>query len=179
MRAGGTLLLLPGIMPQSLSDNTGVPGAEARYVFVYGTLRRGGSNDITRLQPAPRYIARAGVMGVLYHLGHYPGVQLGGTCPVWGEIYGISPELERRLDEIEQILPEPTGEYDKREMLIEVAREELAEGLNDMAPGAAAVRLRCIVYEINPDRIIGRASIESGDWIKSTAPPALVEAARP
>ncbi len=177
MHTGGCAALLPGIMPQSLPYNAGVPDADARYVFVYGTLRRGGSNDITRLQPAPRFIARAGVMGVLYHLGHYPGVQLGGTCKVWGEIYAISPELERRLDEIEQVLPEPTGEYEKREMVVEVAREELAEGL-DTATGAA-VRLRCIVYEINPDRIVGRASIDSGDWIKSTAPSALVEAARP
>jgi gamma-glutamylcyclotransferase (GGCT)/AIG2-like uncharacterized protein YtfP len=166
-------------MPQSSPDNPHVPEPSARYVFVYGTLRRGGSNDITRLQPAPRYIGRAGVMGVLYHLGHYPGVQLGGTCQVWGEIYAISPALERRLDEIEQVLPEPTGEYDKREMLVEVAREDLANGMPAMVADAPAVQLRCIVYEINPDRIVGRASIESGDWIKSTAPSALVEAAKP
>ena len=156
-----------------------MPGDASRYVFVYGTLRRGGSNDITRLQPAPRYIGRAGVMGVLYHLGHYPGVQLGGTCQVWGEVYAISLELERRLDEIEQVLPEPTGEYEKREMQVLVARVELADDLQAVAPAGEGVKLSCIVYEINPDRIVGRASIDSGDWIKSTAPAALVEAARP
>jgi gamma-glutamylcyclotransferase (GGCT)/AIG2-like uncharacterized protein YtfP len=166
-------------MPQSSPDNSPSHNDGTRYVFVYGTLRRGGSNDITRLQPAPRYIGQAGVMGVLYHLGHYPGVQLGGTCRVWGEIYAIAPELERQLDEIEQVLPEPTGEYEKREMMIEVARAELADELQPMAPVGDGLKLNCIVYEINPDRIVGRASIDSGDWIKSTAPAALVEAARP
>ncbi len=35
------------------------------HVFVYGTLRRGEVNDITRLQPAPHYIGPARVQGGL------------------------------------------------------------------------------------------------------------------
>lgn len=166
-------------MPQSPSENSLAPGAPARYVFVYGTLRRGGANDITRLQPAPRYMGRASVLGVMYHLGDYPGVQLGGTCRVWGEIYGISPELERRLDEIEQVWPQQTGEYDKREMCVALAQSELADDLRAELQMGEGLTLTCIVYEINPERVTGRASIDSGDWIKSTAPPVLVEAARP
>ena len=59
------------MMPDESSPET-LP----RHVFVYGTLRQTGSNDITRLQPAPRFIGRAVVAGVLYHLGAYPGLVL-------------------------------------------------------------------------------------------------------
>ena len=65
-----------------------------RCVFVYGTLRRGGSNDITRLRPAPRFLGKAQVQGVLYHLGAYPGMALGGSHWVQGEVYAIAPALE-------------------------------------------------------------------------------------
>ena len=49
----------------------------ARYVFVYGTLRRGDDNDITRLLPSPQYVGDTVINGVMYHLGAYPGVILG------------------------------------------------------------------------------------------------------
>ena len=54
-----------------------VPPAATRHVFVYGTLRRGGSNDITRLAPAPRFVGSAQLAGQMYDLGAYPGLILG------------------------------------------------------------------------------------------------------
>ena len=72
----------------------------ARYVFVYGTLRRGGSNDINRLAPAPVWVGEASIAGTLYDFGRYPGVVLGGEGRVVGEVYGIDASLERVLDEI-------------------------------------------------------------------------------
>ena len=60
------------------------PARQPRCVFVYGTLRRGGSNDITRLKPSPRYAGPSQVAGVLYHLGAYPGMLLGGERWVVG-----------------------------------------------------------------------------------------------
>ena len=60
------------------------PVAAPRHVFVYGTLRRGGSNDITRLLPAPRWVGFAQVAGMLFHLGAYPGMTLGGDRAVHG-----------------------------------------------------------------------------------------------
>ena len=124
--------------------------APADHVFVYGTLRRGQANDITRLVPAPRFIAPATVSGTLYDLGAYPGLVLGQGGPVQGEVYAITPALERQLDEIEEIYPQRRDEYRKRRINV-----VLPEG-----------PLECIVYEINPAYVVGAAAIPGGDWIQ-------------
>ncbi len=41
------------------------PMSRESHVFVYGTLRRGEVNDITRLRPAPRFVGDAHVAGLL------------------------------------------------------------------------------------------------------------------
>lgn len=65
---------------------------------------------------APRYLGRARIRGVLYDLGSYPGLALGGTDPdpVPGDVYAITPELERQLDVIEAVAPVSSGEYARR-----------------------------------------------------------------
>jgi gamma-glutamylcyclotransferase (GGCT)/AIG2-like uncharacterized protein YtfP len=128
-----------------------MPEALSRHVFVYGTLRRGGRNDINRLRPAPQYVAMGEVQGVLYHLDWYPGLTLGGeeAVTVVGEVYRITPELEAVLDRIEQIVPGADSEYFKREVDVNVEARVIA----------------CLVYEINPARIRGRQVIGHGDWI--------------
>ena len=123
-----------------------------RRVFVYGTLRRGQSNDINRKLPAPKYLGRARVNGVMFHLGAYPGVVLGGPRWVQGEVYEVTPALERALDELEGVLPTPTGEYFKREVPVSWA-------------GQSA---RCLVYEINPLFLNDREEILSGDWCNAS-----------
>jgi gamma-glutamylcyclotransferase (GGCT)/AIG2-like uncharacterized protein YtfP len=50
-----------------------MPEAPERLVFVYGTLRRGGRNDINRLRPPPQYVGMGEVQGRLYHFDSYPG----------------------------------------------------------------------------------------------------------
>lgn len=133
--------------------------ATTRHVFVYGTLRRGDVRDITRLRPAPRFIGMASVAGVLYDLGPYPGVVLGGSGRVRGEVYAISAELERQLDAIEEVFPQRTGEYSKQE----------AGVLLDESPvstGSAAALLQCLVYEINPELVAGKKVVPSGDWLE-------------
>jgi len=122
------------------------------HVFVYGTLRCGEVRDITRLCPAPQFIGMGSVAGVLYDLGPYPGLRLGGAGRVTGEVYAIPAELERLLDEIEEVWPQQTGEYSKREVTVQM----------DDVP-AAAGRV-CLVYEINAARLVGCAVITSGDW---------------
>ncbi len=129
------------------------PSTPLRCVFVYGTLRRGGSNDITRLRPAPRFVGMSRIAGTLHHLGSYPGVVLGGAASVVGEVYAIESALEQRLDEIEEILGEPGDEYFKRELSLEV----------DGRP------VDCLVYEINPRRIEGAPCIDCGDWMVEVA----------
>ena len=119
------------------------------YVFVYGTLRRGQERDINRLQPAPLFMGNSQTKGTLYDLGNYPGVRLGGVQWVQGEVYQITPELERQLDEIEEVWPQQTGEYVRREVAVQCAGRELM----------------CLVYEASAKRLQGRAVIEGGDWV--------------
>lgn len=128
-----------------------MPEAPERLVFVYGTLRRGGRNDINRLQPAPHYVGMGEVRGILYRIDWYPGLTLGGeeAVTVVGEVYRITPELEVVLDAIEQIVPGADSEYFKREVDVFV----------DGKP------LHCLLYEINPARVRGRQAIGHGDWI--------------
>lgn len=139
-----------------------------RCVFVYGTLRRTGRNDITRLLPAPRFMGTACVPGVLYHLGAYPGMALGmegsnggdlwdgndtatHTHAVQGEVYAIEPALEAVLDEIEGLGAQPTDEYAKREITVRVRGEVLP----------------CLVYEINPRHVVTAPVIAHGDWLRA------------
>jgi gamma-glutamylcyclotransferase (GGCT)/AIG2-like uncharacterized protein YtfP len=128
-----------------------MPQAPERLVFVYGTLRRGGRNDINRLVPVPEYVGMGEVRGVLYHIDWYPGLTLGGeeAVTVVGEVYRIGAQLEAVLDAIEQIVPGAESEYFKREVDVQV----------DGRP------LQCLVYEINPARVRDKQVIGHGDWI--------------
>lgn len=123
-----------------------------RHVFVYGTLRKGGRNDINRLLPAPRYVGMGEVKGSLYHFDWYPGLALGGdeAVTVVGEVYAVTPALEAVLDRIEGIVPGEGSEYFKRDLEIEVE-------------GRA---MQCFLYEINPLHARGRQRLAHGDWIR-------------
>jgi gamma-glutamylcyclotransferase (GGCT)/AIG2-like uncharacterized protein YtfP len=122
-------------------------------VFVYGTLRKGESNDITRLTPPPIWVGQASIAGRLFHLGRYPGIILGGSQQVVGEIYRIDAELELKLDEIEMLYPTATDEYFKRRVAVQFKNQPLD----------------CIVYEINPSYTTGKPVIEHGDWVRRHA----------
>lgn len=134
-------------MPSSTSSTTLNPSR--RCVFVYGTLREGDDNDITRLHPPPRFVGHARVLGTLYHLGRYPGLMLEGSTSVVGEVYEITPELEQVLDEIESIYPQQSNEYFKKTLPILV--------------GGTA--MDCLVYLINPDFTVGKPILSRGDWV--------------
>jgi gamma-glutamylcyclotransferase (GGCT)/AIG2-like uncharacterized protein YtfP len=123
------------------------------HVFVYGTLRRHGRNDIARFRPAPVFVGEASIAGTLYDLGAYPGVVLGGAGRVKGEIYRIEPEVEAALDRLEEVADDDSGEYVRRQVRV----------------AFGARRLDCLVYEIHPTRIVGCRVIESGDWIAHMA----------
>ena len=149
--------LAPRLTGHATAPTNATPGI-ARYVFVYGTLRRGDDNDITRLLPTPQYVGDAVIAGVMYHLGAYPGLILappaGGQGvrigPIIGEVYAIQPALEAKLDEIEMIYPQQRDVYFKRDIQVKVAGQ----------------RLDCIVYEINPAYVENKPVIGSGDWVK-------------
>lgn len=69
-------------------------------VFVYGTLRRGGSNHF-RMDGA-EFISSATVRARLYRIDWYPGLVLDDAGDdVIGEIYQVSAELMKQLDAYE------------------------------------------------------------------------------
>ncbi|MCZ8258425.1 MAG: gamma-glutamylcyclotransferase [Polaromonas sp.] len=138
-----------------------MPQPSPRYVFVYGTLRKGEERDINRMRPAPRWIGRGSVAGVMHHLGRYPGLVLGGEGSVHGEVYAVEAELERVLDEIEEVWPQQTGEYAKREVAVLLDAPGASSG-----PGDAVRELVCLLYEIAPEHTQGKPIIASGDWVE-------------
>lgn len=71
-------------------------------VFVYGTLRRGGSNHF-RMAGA-EFITAGTIAGRMYRINWYPGLVLdeaGGE--IHGEVYAASPERLAALDLFEGI----------------------------------------------------------------------------
>lgn len=69
-------------------------------VFVYGTLRSGGSNHF-RMQQA-RFVSAARVLGRLYRIDWYPGLVLdseGGW--ISGELFAVDASLLAALDAFE------------------------------------------------------------------------------
>ena len=129
-----------------------------RYVFVYGTLRKGEQRDINLLLPTPAFVGNSHVRGVLYDLGAYPGLRLlaesedAAGIDVVGEVYEITPALEQLLDEIEEVWPQATGEYAKREL--------------EFAVGDVQAPVGCLVYEVSQACSQGRPVIAGGDWVQ-------------
>ncbi|MES2400869.1 MAG: gamma-glutamylcyclotransferase family protein [Pseudomonadota bacterium] len=130
----------------------------ARHVFVYGTLCQGEQRDINKLNPRPEFMGEACVGGTLYDLGTYPGILLGGQGAVRGEVYWISEELESLLDEIEEVWPQQTGEYAKREVQVQL------KGLGNHERDTRS--LSCLIYEITASHTEGKPVIEGGDWVQ-------------
>jgi gamma-glutamylcyclotransferase (GGCT)/AIG2-like uncharacterized protein YtfP len=138
-----------------------------RYVFVYGTLCRGELRDINLLKPAAVFIGRGTVRGLMYDLGHYPGVVLqddgDDSALVYGEVYAIGPELEQMLDEIEEVWPQQTGEYSKRDAVVSLF--SMQSGTNGKLSSGDLAELPCFLYQIEASRILGRQSIAGGNWV--------------
>jgi gamma-glutamylcyclotransferase (GGCT)/AIG2-like uncharacterized protein YtfP len=69
-------------------------------VFVYGTLRRGGSNHF-RMAGA-EFISSGTVAGRLYRIDWYPGLVLDEAGDeIHGEVYSVGPDLLAALDVFE------------------------------------------------------------------------------
>lgn len=72
----------------------------AELVFVYGTLRRGGSNYFRMAQA--RFVAEGKVRGRLYRIDWYPGFVVDENAgPIVGEIFMANAETIAALDEFE------------------------------------------------------------------------------
>ena len=73
--------------------------ADRENVFVYGTLRRGGSHH-WRMEGAD-FIASGTVAGRMYRFDWYPGLVLGGEGEVKGEVFAVGAEQLAALDVFE------------------------------------------------------------------------------
>jgi gamma-glutamylcyclotransferase (GGCT)/AIG2-like uncharacterized protein YtfP len=79
-----------------MSDGTG------ELVFVYGTLRRGGSNAF-RMDGA-EFVGAGEASGKLYAISWYPGLVLcGGSDAVKGDLFRVGASQLAVLDEFEGI----------------------------------------------------------------------------
>ena len=125
------------------------PDNDLELVFVYGTLRRGGSNAF-RMDGA-EFVGPATVGGALYRISWYPGLVLDGEDRVFGEVYRVGLELLRALDEFEGLA---AGEIEGSEY----RRVRVEADLGDDE------ELEVWVYEwkgaFNEDE-----RIRSGDWL--------------
>ncbi|MEN9768999.1 MAG: hypothetical protein RLZZ180_629 [Pseudomonadota bacterium] len=144
------------MMPEdpSPSGDLDDPIGVERPLFVYGTLRCTGSNDIRRFGPHSRLLGRARVRGQLHDLGAYPGLVLGGGQWVWGELHAIGPALEPALDALEEVWPQCSGEYWRRHARVHWCLE-----------GGAHRELSALLYEMDPLRAQAWPLIDSGDWL--------------
>lgn len=69
-------------------------------VFVYGTLRRGGSNHF--YLAGAEFVAAGTVMGRLYRIDWYPGLVLDTAgSEIRGEVYAVDSEQLSALDAFE------------------------------------------------------------------------------
>ena len=115
-------------------------------VFVYGTLRRGGTRAMPIIFPDSRFIDNAKAHGRLYDLGAYPGLLLDeSNSLVFGEVYEVDDEILNKLDVIEA-----ESHYLRKQV-------ELSFGDD---------RKVCWVYVYNPKFYSRLILIESGDWIE-------------
>lgn len=88
-------------LPIGRKNNTALPQmSDPQLVFVYGTLRRGGSNHF-RMDGA-EYIASGTIMGRMYRIDWYPGLVLDEAGDeIHGEVYSVGLELLSALDVFE------------------------------------------------------------------------------
>lgn len=115
-------------------------------VFVYGTLRRGGAQAMSKSFPSSKFIANAKVSGSLYDLGAFPGLLLDeSNSLVTGEVYEVDDEILNRLDDMEA-----SSDYWRKQVEISLG----------------TYRRTCWIYAPNPQSYSLHTLITSGDWIE-------------
>jgi gamma-glutamylcyclotransferase (GGCT)/AIG2-like uncharacterized protein YtfP len=124
-------------------------------VFVYGTLRRGGSNHF-RMEGAD-FIGGGGIAGEIFRIDWYPALVLGGNSTVKGELYRMCSEHLRALDEFEGIVPDEGESREYRRVKVEVTMDSgekesawVWEWIGDLNSAMALDTGDWLAYEPNP-----------------------------
>ncbi|RYD66536.1 MAG: gamma-glutamylcyclotransferase [Verrucomicrobiaceae bacterium] len=130
-----------------MSDGSG------ELVFVYGTLRRGGSNSF-RMNGA-EFVSAGKVSGRLYVISWYPGLVLdAGSETVEGDVFRVGASQLAALDEFEGISANEIEGAEYRRVKTEVtAGDEVMEAWSYEWKGPVEESKR----------------IPSGDWLKAEA----------
>jgi gamma-glutamylcyclotransferase (GGCT)/AIG2-like uncharacterized protein YtfP len=125
-------------------------------IFLYGTLRRGGTRDVQRFYGGAEFIGAARVRGVLHDFDDYPGLRLSADAGwVHGELFDVTTGTLSKLDEWEGIDSPAPDEGEYRRVRI--------------AADSAGMPHECWAYEIAAGKAAGRPVIESGDWLAHDA----------
>ncbi len=92
-------------------------------VFVYGTLRQGGSNHFR--MAGSRFVSAGHVKGRLYRIDWYPGLILDPEAgEVLGEVFDVTAEQLRELDVFEGLSAGEVEGCEYRRVLTEVTSGE-------------------------------------------------------
>jgi gamma-glutamylcyclotransferase (GGCT)/AIG2-like uncharacterized protein YtfP len=91
-------------------------------VFVYGTLRRGGTNHF-RMSGAD-LVAEGVVKGRIYRISWYPGLVLGDEGEVKGEVYSVDAAQLLELDTFEGLSAGEMGGSEYRRVKAVVSRPD-------------------------------------------------------
>jgi len=134
--------------------------ADHRWLFVYGTLRRGFGRHALLLTLGARFVASGRVRGALYNLGRFPGAIEEGPGWICGEVYSL-PDPRRTfclLDAVEEFHPRaPDSSFFRR------ARTAVA--LASSGEGASRLSGRAWIYWLNR-KVAAMRRIESGDYAR-------------
>ncbi len=92
-------------------------------VFVYGTLRRGGSNHF-RMAGA-EFITSGTITGRMYRIDWYPGIVLDPAGDeIHGEAYSVDPDLLAALDVFEGVSAGEVDGSEYRRVLTTVVKKD-------------------------------------------------------
>ena len=99
----------------------------AHPIFVYGTLRKGGSNHFR--MDGSEYVGEGRISGMMYRIDWYPAVVCGGEGFVKGELYLVSDYGLKALDIFEGITPDAdeAREYRRVKTLVRMESGKEAE----------------------------------------------------
>lgn len=124
-------------------------------LFIYGTLRRGGSNHF-RMDGA-EFVGGGRIPGRIYKIDWYPALVCDGAGEVKGELYRVSEEHLLALDVFEGIVPEEGESCGYRRVKVEVTLDSgekesawVWEWIGDFSSALALDTGDWLGYEPNP-----------------------------